>query len=92
MSEERGKGKAVFLRIIIKIINHGIFYMFYDVYEENMFTIEIEDGCKAPYKPIVIKNSAGKSSFWFDFKLKNSQKKNPKNVRISIVYGILYKL
>ena len=49
--------------------------MFYDVYEENMFTIEIEDGCKAPYKPIVIKNSAGKSSFWFDFKLKNPPKK-----------------
>ena len=66
--------------------------MFYDVYEENMFTIEIEDGSKAPYKPIVIKNSAGKSSFWFDFKLKNPPKKNPKNVRISIVYSILYKL
>ena len=49
----------------------AFFYMFYDVYEENMFTIEIEGGCKAPYKPIVIKNSAGKSSFWFDFKLKN---------------------
>ena len=52
--------------------------MFYDVYEENMFTIEIEDGCKAPYKPIVIKNSAGKSSFWFDFKLKNPPKKSKK--------------
>jgi len=32
-----------------------IFVLFYDVHKENMFTINLEDGRKAPYKASLIK-------------------------------------
>ena len=38
---------------MIKISN--IFVLFYDVHKENMFTINLEDGCKAPSKASILK-------------------------------------
>ena len=36
--------------------NPWFIVLFYNVYKENMFTNEIEDGCKAPLKPSIKPN------------------------------------
>ena len=35
---------------------HIIFVLFYDVHQDNMFTINLEDGREAPYKASNCKN------------------------------------
>ena len=37
-------------------IREIVFFVFFNVYNENMFKIEIENGCEAPLKPSKIKD------------------------------------